>query len=453
MATAVKQNLHSQLRSVVDMLATMAVREITDLVDDGFAMLHLEISRSQKENEALKFKIQMLELQMARGWVQGSGRVERTAECRCCGVQNGEKLRKTASCVHAEFTDVGTQSGRDNSPEARTKAECGEVEEARTESVLVKEESVEEERDLLLEMNSSEMGSVERRAGSREKRPIQEMQNKAANHTEELTEQHRTSRAVWEVSGLDSALKTEPETERAKSPQHTGYEQSAGRLHSSCPESLMCERTSRLRTLCTQGADETEAGAPSCSYATESSCESLSIHSGLQSLPPTGNTAACSLSLGSVAVKPEAVMMDSAAAEEEAEVLSTWNEAATSRNIASQLRCRQLLRDHVQRRRTTPRRVITLRVALLGSDEDGIYMPSRRSRVQTIVVPQLMPEVRFKELIRQTFPTLGNTDFDLCKVDRCRRIIPVHLDTVTPLMIKSSGEFNRSAIYFRSTVQ
>ena len=182
-------------------------------------------------------------------------------------------------------------------------------------------------------------GAVEWRAGSREKRPVQETQNKAANHTEELTEQHRTRRGVWEVSGVESALKTEtePETESAKTLQHTGCEQSAGRLHSSCPEYLMCERTSQLRTFCTQGAGETEADVPSCSYATESSSESLSLHSGLQSLPPPGKGAASSLSLGPLDVQPEAVMVDSPS-EEEAEMHSAWNEEAISRNIASQHR-------------------------------------------------------------------------------------------------------------------
>ena len=176
---------------------------------------------------------------------------------------------------------------------------------------------------------------MEWRAGSREKRPVQETQNKAANHTEELTEQHRTRRGVWEVSGVESALKTEPETESAKTLQHTGCEQSAGRLHSSCPEYLMCERTSQLRTFCTQGAGETEADVPSCSYATESSSESLSLHSGLQSLPPPGKGAASSLSLGPLDVQPEVVMVDSPS-EEEAEMHSAWNEELISENTPAQ---------------------------------------------------------------------------------------------------------------------
>ncbi|KAG5849558.1 hypothetical protein ANANG_G00112220, partial [Anguilla anguilla] len=223
-------------------------------------------------------------------------------------------------------------------PTADVRTECANMEEESTKLVLVKEETVEEVRDPQGEMNTREDRAVEWRAGSREKRPVEETQNKAANHTEELTEQHRTRRAVWEVSGLESALKTEPETERAETLQHTGCEQSAGRLHTSCPEYLMCERTSQLRTLCTQGAGETEADVPSCSYATESSSESLSIHSGLQSLPPTGKGAASSLSLGSLDLKPEAVMIDSASTEEEAEMHSAWTEEAISESIVSQHR-------------------------------------------------------------------------------------------------------------------
>ncbi|XP_061100349.1 zinc finger protein 572-like isoform X2 [Conger conger] len=234
--------------------------------------------------------------------------------------------------------DAGSPSRHDNTPAPSTdiRAECADTEEGRTEWVLIKEESVEEDRDPQGEMNSREERAVEWRAGSREKRPVQETQNKAANHTEELTEQHRTRRGVWEVSGLESALKTEPES--AKTLQHTGCEQSTGRLHSSCPAYLTCERTSQLRIFCSQGAGETEADVASCSYATESSSESLSIHSGLQSLPPPGKGAGSNVSLGPLDVKPEAVMIDSAPCEVQAEMHSAWNRETISENVVSQHR-------------------------------------------------------------------------------------------------------------------
>ncbi|XP_061100356.1 zinc finger protein 235-like [Conger conger] len=331
----VNQTFHSQLSSVVNKLAITALKEISKLVDDGFAIMHVEISRSHKENEALKCKIQTMELQMARGFVEKTGML---TKCRC-----EETPIKTTNGVFAEHMDVPKMnaehpSRHDSTPTPSTdmRTECADTEEGRTEWVLIKEERVEEDRDPQGEMNSREERAVEWRAGSREKRPVQEIQNKAANHTG-LTEQHRTRRGVWEVSGLEPALKTEPETESAKTLQDTGCEQSTGRLHSSGPVYLTCERTCQLRTFCTQGAGETEADVPSCSYATESSSESLSIHSGLQSLPPPGKGAGSNLSLGPLDGKPEAVMIDSPS-EKEAEMYSAWNEETISENTTAEHR-------------------------------------------------------------------------------------------------------------------
>ncbi|XP_071378916.1 uncharacterized protein, partial [Centroberyx affinis] len=55
-------NFHSQLASIMEVLANAAVAEICQLVDDGFATLRLEISRTQRENLALKSKLRLLEV-------------------------------------------------------------------------------------------------------------------------------------------------------------------------------------------------------------------------------------------------------------------------------------------------------------------------------------------------------------------------------------------------------
>ncbi|KAG7455340.1 hypothetical protein MATL_G00255600 [Megalops atlanticus] len=60
--------LRSQLASIMEVLANAAVAEICKLVEDSYAVLRSEMSRSQKENEALKrtLSIQMLELKIAK---------------------------------------------------------------------------------------------------------------------------------------------------------------------------------------------------------------------------------------------------------------------------------------------------------------------------------------------------------------------------------------------------
>lgn len=57
---------HSQLSSIMEVLANTAVAEICELVDSGYSVLQLEISRSRKENELLRRKLRLLELRTAR---------------------------------------------------------------------------------------------------------------------------------------------------------------------------------------------------------------------------------------------------------------------------------------------------------------------------------------------------------------------------------------------------
>lgn len=59
--------LHSQLTSIMEALTKAAVAEICELVDDSYAVLQLEISRSHKENEALRRKLELIETIIARG--------------------------------------------------------------------------------------------------------------------------------------------------------------------------------------------------------------------------------------------------------------------------------------------------------------------------------------------------------------------------------------------------
>ncbi|XP_029931009.1 zinc finger protein 500 [Myripristis murdjan] len=58
---------HSQLTSIMEALTKAAVAEICELVDDSYAVLQLELSRSHKENEALRRKLELIETIIARG--------------------------------------------------------------------------------------------------------------------------------------------------------------------------------------------------------------------------------------------------------------------------------------------------------------------------------------------------------------------------------------------------
>ncbi|KAJ4919927.1 hypothetical protein JOQ06_022976 [Pogonophryne albipinna] len=78
-------SLHAQLASIMEVLANTAVAEICELVDSGLAVLQLEVSRSRKENEALRRKLRLVEIRAVR--VTASGRT----------TASGTALRTTAA--------------------------------------------------------------------------------------------------------------------------------------------------------------------------------------------------------------------------------------------------------------------------------------------------------------------------------------------------------------------
>uniref|UniRef100_A0A4W5K5N0 Uncharacterized protein n=1 Tax=Hucho hucho TaxID=62062 RepID=A0A4W5K5N0_9TELE len=64
--------VHTQIASIMEVLANAAVAEICKLVDDDYAVFRLEITQSQKENRALRRKLQLLELKVSRERVLAS---------------------------------------------------------------------------------------------------------------------------------------------------------------------------------------------------------------------------------------------------------------------------------------------------------------------------------------------------------------------------------------------
>ncbi|XP_055765309.1 uncharacterized protein LOC129841184 isoform X2 [Salvelinus fontinalis] len=57
---------HTQIASIMEVLANAAVAEICKLVDEDYAVFRLEVTQSQKENRGLRRKLQLLELKVAR---------------------------------------------------------------------------------------------------------------------------------------------------------------------------------------------------------------------------------------------------------------------------------------------------------------------------------------------------------------------------------------------------
>ncbi|XP_035275579.1 zinc finger protein GLI4-like isoform X4 [Anguilla anguilla] len=329
-------DFHAQLAAIIDVLAKSAVAEISRLVDDGYSLLRLEVSQSQKQNEALKRRLRMMEQRFAQALIQIeragvhenflnnrtgvhiSERSKKTTEdCSLTDEGKGERMNVTL-CSDGELAAVHEEPSP-GQPDVTSPVQLLEVAETEAKLTLIKQEKPEE--DL-------RNGAVEWRAGSREKRPVEETQNKAANHTEELTEQHRTRRAVWEVSGLESVLKAEGQSECVETLQHRGAEHRAGGLNSVDSE-FMLERPGQLGSYCTQ--ETVEFGGDSAS----------DVNSELRLVHVTKETGGKSWSsLTPQDESPDGVIMDSVPVkmEDGVQIQPFWNMESRSGAFGTQRR-------------------------------------------------------------------------------------------------------------------
>ncbi|XP_038837367.1 zinc finger and SCAN domain-containing protein 2-like isoform X1 [Salvelinus namaycush] len=113
---------HTQLASIMEVLANAAVAEICKLVDDDYAVFRLEITQRQKENRALQRKLQLLELKVARERAERTTR-ERVLASRPSSVKILDRYRGMArgeghlTGSHKSFVKpAGHNRWRENQP-------------------------------------------------------------------------------------------------------------------------------------------------------------------------------------------------------------------------------------------------------------------------------------------------------------------------------------------------
>ncbi|XP_034543440.1 zinc finger protein 853-like isoform X1 [Notolabrus celidotus] len=99
----------TQLASIMEVLANAAVAEICKLVDDDYAVVSLQMSQCQRENRALKRKLHLLELKMARGNAErrlreAAGSSSRT-RVQVTAVDRLRESASTSSCTDGGFGD------------------------------------------------------------------------------------------------------------------------------------------------------------------------------------------------------------------------------------------------------------------------------------------------------------------------------------------------------------
>ncbi|XP_020352847.2 uncharacterized protein LOC109901204 isoform X1 [Oncorhynchus kisutch] len=140
---------HTQIASIMEVLANAAVEDICKLVDDDYAVFRLEITQSQKENRVLRRKLQLQEQKVSR---------ERFLSSRPRNVKSLDRYRGMArgeghlTGGHRSFVKpAGHNTWRDDQPitidegsGTSTQHVIMIEEEEGPEGVLVKEEGCEE---------------------------------------------------------------------------------------------------------------------------------------------------------------------------------------------------------------------------------------------------------------------------------------------------------------------
>ncbi|XP_071244104.1 uncharacterized protein [Salvelinus alpinus] len=320
---------HTQIVSIMEVLANSAVAEISKLVDDDYAVFRVEITQSQKENRALRRKLQLLELKAARE------RAERTVRERYRGMARGEGHLTGG---HRNVVKPSGNNGwRNYQPIA-----IDEGSEPSTQHVIVIE-SVDAEA-------AGPGVKQERSEGEEDPQHSRDIQTGAAAGvappvaTEDLATapQTRTRFSIPEVSGiLNVALKSETDAETLNVTHrllHTGSDHRSdpeGRGRLGCPPApgsdylpIFHQSQRKVNSLGDGDVLDTGVDDLSCSYDTEMDPGNISL--GLETQPDLSREdwnrySSCVYSEGCLDEKGEVIVVDEVTVKVEGDAPSAQN--------------------------------------------------------------------------------------------------------------------------------
>uniref|UniRef100_A0AAZ3RLF8 C2H2-type domain-containing protein n=1 Tax=Oncorhynchus tshawytscha TaxID=74940 RepID=A0AAZ3RLF8_ONCTS len=326
---------HTQIASIMEVLANAAVAEICKVVDDDYAVFRLEITQSQKENRALRRKLQLLELKVSRERVLASPRSIKIFD-RYRGMARGEG---NLTGGHRSFVKpAGHNKWRDDQP-----ITVDEGNGISTQHIIMIESADAEapgpERSSLVKQEKSE--------GEEDPQLSRDIQTGAAAvvappvATEDLAPQPRTRCNITEVSGTPNAvLKSETDTENLTLTQrllHTGSDHRSdperlglgplGCRPASSSESLLYGNPS-LRTVHSHpdSGDALETGNDRSYYTTEMDPGNISLGLEIQTDLSRGDWYSSSVySEGGLDKKGEGLVVDEVTVKVEGDVPPTWN--------------------------------------------------------------------------------------------------------------------------------
>ncbi|KAM7379822.1 hypothetical protein PAMP_005344 [Pampus punctatissimus] len=298
------RTFHSQLASIMEALAKAAVAEICELVDDSYAGLQLEISRSHKENEALRRKLELIESIIARGH-RGTGGVsdyggpEEAGGGLVMDFTVEHAVQPKASSVRRRGRVPALEAITDVIPETKEDTMSAAAEEPNDEDVvLIKAETSIEEvsgpdaaDELFLSQDGTEVQSPE--ADDSKEGPSGMM----------VSTSSADIRIMWERGGVRPPEPAEPQDSHSApgSPDPTGgAEDNSSDVVFDLASESDCGSS---RKLFLPGSE----GSPTLPYDAELDLSSSWTNQGLPSMVPAPHAASFPLALGLAASRPESL--------------------------------------------------------------------------------------------------------------------------------------------------
>ncbi|XP_071260955.1 uncharacterized protein [Salvelinus alpinus] len=313
---------HTQMASIMEVLANAAVAEICKLVDDDYAVFRLEITQSQKENKALRRKLQQLEIKVTRD------RADRTMRERVLAspsVKILDRYRGKAKVTlsgeghhtggHRNFVKpAGQNTWRDDQPitvdEGIGNATHHVIESAEAAGPGVKQEESEGEVDT--------RHSRDIQTGAAGAPPV------ATENPTTAQDQSRTRRSIMVSGTLNAILKSETDTKTLTGLNRLG-----------CPpapssEYLLYGNTSPRTVLSHRDSVDTlqTVNDPSCSYTTEMIPGDMPVVLDAQTNPMKvdwNQYSSSGYSEGCLDKKGESLVVDEVTVKVEGDAPLTWN--------------------------------------------------------------------------------------------------------------------------------
>ncbi|CDQ77818.1 unnamed protein product [Oncorhynchus mykiss] len=260
---------HTQLASIMEVLANAAVAEICELVDNGYAVLHVEISRGQKENETLRRKLRLMEMKVSSASTpregMGSSILPHSRSRAHLGMESKRTSNSEVRCRGAIDSKLVTSMFRHressgDTGQTTTPRKTAGLEEINPKSPTIKEEMWEESWENHDQWGRLSSGALNHSADGGERQS-----NVDTEAAQPISKQENASSCLW-VSGEtdNNLLPGSNNLSVNKRSLNPGLENGDGILKSVGFDCMMFEPHRQLGTLRTQGSG---ADLPECSYS------------------------------------------------------------------------------------------------------------------------------------------------------------------------------------------